>query len=440
MANMTRRRTKVLLSLVGLLLLVCAIAFAGCNSGNNVVNLGGSGAPTEPTHFIAKFLVILNDGIGNFGWTVVVFTIILKLILSPLDIWQKFVARKNAKIMRRMKPQLDKLADKCGDDKQRYQQEQMALMKKEKYSTFGSCLPMIITMVVFFVVFAGFNQMVSFQNAKVYTDARTNFSKVYTEQAIFENYTTLKNEANWTVDENNTYATIFKADNGYKFEFNKKYDDMSVGEKAVADKAKSLFETSKASVLDKAQTYVSENFALPSFLWVKNIFIPDTWKPAIPNYETFSGQSGMAQTKINGVPISEYNMVMGKVLGTHGYAPNGSWNGLLLFPLFSILLNFASQWLMTKAQGPQPGTGKKDEKGGQQMAGASKAMQYVMPLMMGVFALMYSTAFTVYMFVNALVTILFQLAFNLVTYLIDKKNGDLPPKEPKQKKVKVKKA
>ena len=72
--------------------------------------------------------------------------------------------------MERMKPQLEILQAKYGDDKQKFQQEQMALYKREKYSTFGACLPTIVTLVVFFVIFAGFREMVGWKVASDYQD------------------------------------------------------------------------------------------------------------------------------------------------------------------------------------------------------------------------------------------------------------------------------
>ena len=50
------------------------------------LNILTANAP-ELTNFIGKFIYIMYNAIGNFGWTVVVFTIILKVILSPLDFW-----------------------------------------------------------------------------------------------------------------------------------------------------------------------------------------------------------------------------------------------------------------------------------------------------------------------------------------------------------------
>ena len=48
----------------------------------------------EMTNLIGKFLLVLYNAIGDFGWTVVVFTLLLKTVVLPLDIWQKFYMSK----------------------------------------------------------------------------------------------------------------------------------------------------------------------------------------------------------------------------------------------------------------------------------------------------------------------------------------------------------
>ena len=186
------RRRKLQIYLLAALLAICCLMLVACNTDISYSVTGEN--VSEPTHFMAKFMLTLNNAIeggkGSFGWTVVVFTIILRLILSPLDIWQKVIGRKNGKAMERMRPQLEALQAKYGDDKQRLQQEQMALYKKEKYSTMGMCLPTIITMVVFFVVFAGFRQMVGYQFAKDYRASLNTFNESIQSQ-IDENKETL---------------------------------------------------------------------------------------------------------------------------------------------------------------------------------------------------------------------------------------------------------
>ncbi len=380
------RRTTLMLGLIALMML-CLVVFTACNPNEGIYDVSGE-TVAEPTHFMAKFMLILNDGIGKFGWTVVVFTIVLRLILSPLDIWQKVVARKNSKAMERMKPQLEVLQEKYKDDKERYQQEQMALYKKEKYSMMGSCLPMIITMVVFFVVFAGFRQMVGYQWALDYKGGYDVFEQAMTAE--------------------------LDTDNDGKY-----VDDIEKTE-AGAIKYNAAVEKAQQAVYD--YYYADEQTDMREFLWIKNIFVSDTWKQAVPDYLAVTGQSGFATSSMQGVMIDEYNLVMGKVLGTGGWGKGGSWNGWLLLPVLSIVLNFLSTKLLSSAQGtppPAPSSGKNGEKGKDGMQSSMKMMQYTMPVIMGIFAIMYSGAFALYMFTSSLCAIVFQLTFNLIAKLVD---------------------
>lgn len=398
-----QRRKKTQIYLVALLLLVCCCILVACNSDNSYSVTGDTVA--EPTHFMAKLMIALQNSMGedvSFGWIVVVFTVILRLILSPLDIWQKLITRKNNKAMQRMKPQLEALQAKYGDDKQRLQQEQMALYKKEKYSTLGMCLPTIITFVVFFVVFAGFRQMVGYQFAQDYKNSYTAYNTSISEQIASE-YGDRNSDG--VIDIND----VPKTEDGARF---------------FGDAKRNAQEAVKVAYYSEDQTKVR------GFLWIKNIFVADNWETAVPGFETVTGQSGFATSRLTGITIDEYNDVMGAVLGTGGYGKNGKWNGLLILPVLSILLSFLSTKLLSgTSQAPQnPMMGmsdskdKKDDKDKvkDQQQQSMKMMQYMMPLMMGVFALLYSGAFALYMFTSSFVAILFQLSFNLIAKLVDK--------------------
>ena len=52
----------------------------------------------NPT-FVGWLVKGLLDAVGNYGWAVVLFTVILKIITLPLDFWQRFSMKKNAKMM-----------------------------------------------------------------------------------------------------------------------------------------------------------------------------------------------------------------------------------------------------------------------------------------------------------------------------------------------------
>lgn len=56
---------------------------------------------------------------------------------------------KNQKITERLKPTMEKIQKQYGDNKQAFSQKQMELNRKEGYSYFSACLPMIVTLVVF---------------------------------------------------------------------------------------------------------------------------------------------------------------------------------------------------------------------------------------------------------------------------------------------------
>lgn len=404
MANLSYpQRRKIQTYLIAAMLAILCLILVACNSDNSYSVAGET--VSEPTHFMAKFMIVINNALGggaaSFGWTVVLFTVILRLILSPFDIWQKLIARKNSKAMERMKPQLEVIQSRYADDKQRLQQEQMALYKKEKYSTMGMCLPTIITFVVFFVVFAGFRQMVGYQFAKDYKECVNTYNQTIAEQ----------------IEQNKDAAFIVDNGDG-KFDI----DDVAKTEEGAAF-YKQAKEKAQQAVYDVY--YSSDQVKIRSWLWIKNIFVSDNWAEAVPDFATVTGQKGMATSKLTGITIDEYNDVMGKLLGTGGYGKNGKWNGLLILPVLSIALSLLSTKLLSNANGQPPapaatGNGEEADKAKAQQQ-SMKMMQYVMPLMIGVFAIFYSGAFALYMFTSSLCAILFQLTFNLIAKIVDKK-------------------
>lgn len=403
MVNMSYpRRRKLQIYLIAAMLAILCCILVACNSDNSYSVAGET--VSEPTHFMAKFMIIINNalggGVASFGWTVVLFTVVLRLILSPLDIWQKVIARKNNKAMERMKPQLEVLQARYADDKQRLQQEQMALYKKEKYSTMGMCLPTIVTFVVFFVVFAGFRQMVGYQFAKDYKECYKTYNASISEQ----------------IEQNKDEEFI--VDNG-----DGKYD---IDDVAKTEAGAEFYAKAKKNAQHAVyEVYYSEDqVTIRSFLWIKNIFVSDNWAQAVPDFATVTGQKGMATSKLTGITIDEYNDVMADVLGTGGYGKDGKWNGLLILPVLSIALSLLSTKLLSGSQAQPPAPAQNAQGEGAEKAKAQqqsmKMMQYVMPIMMGVFALFYSGAFALYMFTSSLCAILFQLTFNLIAKLVDK--------------------
>ncbi len=87
--------------------------------------------------------------VGNWGWAIIGLTMLLKGIFFPLSA----ASYKSMAKMRVLTPKLMKLKETYGDDKQRLNQEMMALYKKEKVNPLGGCLPVLVQTPVFIALY-----------------------------------------------------------------------------------------------------------------------------------------------------------------------------------------------------------------------------------------------------------------------------------------------
>lgn len=92
----------------------------------------------KPLGWILEQLSILFN--GNFAWAVFVFTLIVNLLMIPLSI----KTQKSSVGQMRIRPKMEALKQKYGDDKQRYNAELQKLYQEENVSMSGGCLPMLI--------------------------------------------------------------------------------------------------------------------------------------------------------------------------------------------------------------------------------------------------------------------------------------------------------
>ena len=87
---------------------------------------------------------------GNYGVAIILFTLVIKLIILPLDIKQRHSMRK----MQDIQPKIDEINKKYEKDPEKRSQKTMELYKKEKVNPMGGCLPMLIQMPILFAMFA----------------------------------------------------------------------------------------------------------------------------------------------------------------------------------------------------------------------------------------------------------------------------------------------
>lgn len=91
----------------------------------------------------------IQSFVHNWGWTIIIFTILIKLAFFKLS----ETSYKSMANMRKMTPRIQALKDRFGDDKQRLQQAMMELYKTEKINPLGGCLPMLVQMPFFIALY-----------------------------------------------------------------------------------------------------------------------------------------------------------------------------------------------------------------------------------------------------------------------------------------------
>ncbi len=106
----------------------------------NIINI--------PFSWVLNFLSDICG--GSFAWALVLFTLFINLLMLPLSI----KSQKSSVGQMRIKPKLDELKKRYGDDKQRYSEEMQKLYQEENISMGGGCLPMIIRMVFMLSVYS----------------------------------------------------------------------------------------------------------------------------------------------------------------------------------------------------------------------------------------------------------------------------------------------
>jgi|TARA_B110000259_G_scaffold58675_1_gene69407 YidC/Oxa1 family membrane protein insertase len=101
---------------------------------------------TKPIFWL---LHTLNGYIGNMGWSIICLTLIIKALLLPLA-YKSYVSMAR---MKELQPEMEKLKESAGDDKQKMQKGMMELYKKNKVNPAAGCLPILPQIPIFFSLY-----------------------------------------------------------------------------------------------------------------------------------------------------------------------------------------------------------------------------------------------------------------------------------------------
>jgi YidC/Oxa1 family membrane protein insertase len=95
-------------------------------------------------------LVFFHDSVGlSWGFSIIALTVVVRAALVPLT----FKQFKSMQAMQRLAPEIKELQAKYKDDRQRLNQEMMKFYQENKVNPFGSCLPLVLQLPVFFSLF-----------------------------------------------------------------------------------------------------------------------------------------------------------------------------------------------------------------------------------------------------------------------------------------------
>lgn len=426
-------------------------------------------------NWIGQLIRILIEGIGIVGVGIIVFTLILKTIVLPLDIYSRIKGKKQALIMERMRPQMEKLQKQYASDKNMYQQKVMELQKKSGYSMLGACLPMIVSLVIFIIVFNAFSTYSQYANLKNYNDMVGVYNGVvssyviddehpytatpagagekvrflipeyegegekrevvdykvdYGYFAVSYNWNKTHDEDNnviadsgWTeLDEDGVFEDLVKeykaAHKNYDGSFNTGMVNYKIGgeltETAVAVRETLVsyyLETPAARAVKKYYEGGHNN----SFLWVKNLWYPDsTLNKEVPSFSKF--KSTITKASIGDDYAESYNKITAS-LGTQ----KGRYNGYFILIILSIGLMLLQQWISMRSNKSVNELSTVDGSG----AKTNKYMMIMMPIIYGFFSFFYSASFSLYMITNTV--------YGLVTMLIINKCVDVWFKKKEEK-------
>ena len=151
-------------------------------------------------------LKLLYNIVGNYGWAIILFSILVKVIMIPLSIKQQRTMKKNEKIQGELK----QIQFKYKNEPEKLNQEMMDLYKREGMSPFSGCLSSIIQIILLFSVFLlvrqpltymeKMNQDVISKMEQIVTENDSNSKTAYQEIAVIQFARSLKNGN--SVDEN----------------------------------------------------------------------------------------------------------------------------------------------------------------------------------------------------------------------------------------------
>lgn len=107
------------------------------------------------TSFFESIMQAIYSWVGNYGVAVAIFTVLVRLVVLPLD----YKSRQSMRAMSRVQPKMQELQKKYADDKEKLNKKMSELYKREHVNPLMGCLPMIIQLVLMIFMFTAMRNL-----------------------------------------------------------------------------------------------------------------------------------------------------------------------------------------------------------------------------------------------------------------------------------------
>ena len=311
----------------------------------------------------------MHGFINNYALTIILFTIVIKLLVMPLNL----KSRRSTMRMSSVQPKMAELQEKYKDDQEKLNQKMQELYRKEGISPMGGCLPMIISMVILFAMFYALR---TFANEQLVTQFLTFYHHPDMDPStLTDSFFWIRNL--WMPD--SPFATYLPDVSSLQMV------DFDVWNRISAELASS-------GVIPEALSFANRNEMLA--------FVEDVVRPFVASdvYAPF----------VAVVPGLE-NL---NILGLIRFTIYKEGNGWFVLPVLSVVTQILMQKLTMKNQ-PMP----------TEQAGSQKMMIWVMTFMSIYFCAIYNSAFALYWVVSNIYAIVEQIAFNKYFEQQDRKSA-----------------
>lgn len=350
-------------------------------------------AVSEPSSLWATLIEWVHSWVGGgYGWTILVLIILLKLVMSPLDYLIKHSNKKSTLVQQKLAPDLAKIRKKYGENQQMIQTQTQALYKREGYNVFGSCIIMLVnlvlTMVIFFTLFSSLRTLSSYQAIEQY-------------DSLHNTYIASVSQSYGSREEYDVIAAIVA--------------NPEQGTAALTEEQLAKWNAAQTAAQDAVQT--TWDSVADNWLWVKNIWVIDGHKSPMPTLEALDEMATQSKIeeyvnyvsaiKENNVETFNYNQIAIMV-----EAKTGDWNGYYILAIMAVLFSAASQFLNDYI------TKHKNKKAQNLVDSANPQgksmwfMKLLLPLTMAIFVFTTNAAFGIYVITNSIISMITSLIIN----------------------------